>query len=738
MTFVYPLLLGGLILAGIPILLHLIMQQKPKRLPFPAVRFLLAHQRTNQRRLRLRHLLLLALRMLLIAAICLALARPKILNERLNLSADRPVAAALVFDTSYSMEYSIGGQTRLDEAKRRSLELIAELPEGSRFAIFDSAEAGGEWLPSLSAARDRIQQLELRPNNYPVTNQLSAAYELLAKLDDETSSEDEMPLRFLYVFSDRTEGSWNAGHAEHLVRLRDRIEKPGVHAVLIDVSAKDPSNVAIAGLNLPNQVVPANRPIVIEATVHALGTRCDTEILCRIDGKDLIGREQVTLEPGQSRVYSFKAKGLSAGVHQAEVALATKDALPFASVRYATFEVQGPRKILIVADDLREAWVLRTALEAERAFECDVKPTTEMRNVFPQDLAAYKAICLLGLARPDVELWEKLSKRYVPEGGGLAIIPGGANMEPDSYASPAAQGVMPGTFIKVVEAASANGTIWSAATYKHPVMAPFGEWSRAENIEFFVPGREPGAFRYWEVKELPANQADVIVSYDEKRPALLERHFDPKQNIRGRVLLFTTPLSYSQVWGQDVDGNAQPRWNNYLQNSSFYLVLARLTVGYLAGDTQGGTFNYVCGQAVPIALPAEPRFPTYTVQGPGLGSSDAVVARAEDRSEILITKAVMPGNFRVYGGDGKPFADFSLNVAAEESQLTQVAGEKIEAVFGPNSILPIDQQANLQDALQGHWSQPMELLPWLMILLLVLLALENLLANKFYRREPDE
>src|SRR5437016_2529642 len=119
MSFVFPALLTGLLLAGIPVLLHLIMKQKPKRLPFPAFRFLLQRHRTNQRKLRLRHLLLLALRMLLLAAICLALARPKIFSERINLGGERPVAAVLVFDTSYSMGYLSGGKSRLDEAKKR-------------------------------------------------------------------------------------------------------------------------------------------------------------------------------------------------------------------------------------------------------------------------------------------------------------------------------------------------------------------------------------------------------------------------------------------------------------------------------------------------------------------------------------------------------------------------------------------------------------------------------------------
>ena len=84
MSFVHPLLLGGLLLVGIPVLIHLIMRQKPKHLLFPAFRFLVRQHRTNQRRLRLRHLLLLALRVLLIAAVCLALAQPRLFSERFN------------------------------------------------------------------------------------------------------------------------------------------------------------------------------------------------------------------------------------------------------------------------------------------------------------------------------------------------------------------------------------------------------------------------------------------------------------------------------------------------------------------------------------------------------------------------------------------------------------------------------------------------------------------------------
>ena len=100
MTFIHGYLLGGLLLAGVPVLLHLILRQKPRRLPFPAFRFLKARQKINQRRLQLQHLLLLLLRVAAISALCLALARPRLFSSRFVAGGDRPVVAALLFDTS--------------------------------------------------------------------------------------------------------------------------------------------------------------------------------------------------------------------------------------------------------------------------------------------------------------------------------------------------------------------------------------------------------------------------------------------------------------------------------------------------------------------------------------------------------------------------------------------------------------------------------------------------------------
>jgi hypothetical protein len=127
----HPILLTGVALVGLPILLHLIMKQEPKRLPFPAFRFLKQKQFTNQRKLRLRHLILMALRMGLIALVCLALFQPTMVSEGFNLRTEQPVAAVMIIDTSPSMGYVVSESRQgLNDARKKGIQLLEENLEG--------------------------------------------------------------------------------------------------------------------------------------------------------------------------------------------------------------------------------------------------------------------------------------------------------------------------------------------------------------------------------------------------------------------------------------------------------------------------------------------------------------------------------------------------------------------------------------------------------------------------------
>jgi hypothetical protein len=861
MSFVFPVLLGGLVLAGVPILLHLIMRQKPKMLLFPAFRFLVQKHRTNQRKLRLRHLLLLILRVMLLVAICLALARPKLLQSGLNLSTDRPVAAVFLFDTSYSMGYKTSDQvTRLEEAKKRGLELVDELPEGSRFAILDSADAvlsRGEWLASRSQARERIKGLRPQAAGAAVSFRLEDAFRMFADLalGKEDEARKDLP-RLLCVFSDRTRASWDTGRLSYLFgasdqvpptlaglelargaipnlidslkalrtqlpppagqdypeqplmdaleALRDRIpgltaadlppdadlnkllrevREParallvilqkmadtqakdasgtpaakefqtqllqqlhtvlgglrGVYGLWIDVGVDNPADLAIIDIEFPRQpngqmrqLFRANESFEINVQVQATGKDYNADLTVRTSG----GTESapVVVKAGERQATPFKIDpdklNLLPGLHQFEVSLKQADLLAFNNVRYATFAIREPRRVLVLCDRQPAADDFVRALQAT-----GYSPTVKDKLKEPAGLDPYHAVYLFDVARPTNELWDML-KPFVAGGRSLGIIPPG-DKNVDAYNKGLAQDLMPGVLkaivvrkpIVVKGVTKENGVAWDLrpqAVLQHPMMRPFRDWKDQDIDIIKFPAK---VFRYWDV-EPAKDKSTVVVHYadDKNRPALVERQFGGAN--RGRVLLFTTTLD-----------PRQPRWNDYLESTtSWYVVLTGLATKFLVGDTEEPNLNFQSGQAAAVKLPVTPRFPAYSLRGPNLLEPVAV---ADQQTQLVLKQAVAPGNYGVEGfsGDNKPsqrVAAFSVNVPAEESDLTRVPVASIQNLLGADAVLPVERRANIHDALQGHWSQPIELFPFLMVLLLLVLALENLLANKFYKREADE
>jgi uncharacterized membrane protein len=78
MSLINPAIMYAIGLAAIPVVLHFLMRSKPKKLLFPALRFVLALRNKNTRRMRLRHIWLLLLRVAVIVLLVLAIARPSL------------------------------------------------------------------------------------------------------------------------------------------------------------------------------------------------------------------------------------------------------------------------------------------------------------------------------------------------------------------------------------------------------------------------------------------------------------------------------------------------------------------------------------------------------------------------------------------------------------------------------------------------------------------------------------
>ena len=724
MSFLYPLLLGGLAAAAAPVLLHLLLRQQPKLIKFPAFRFLVQNQRTNQRKLRVRNWLLLAARMLLIIIVCLALSRPTVFSERLNLVGERPTAVVLLFDNSMSMDYRAGGKSSLEMAVQKAQELINELPDGSPIAILDSAEPGGSWYRSAAQAGERLRELKARPANGPLTSRLGEAFRLFNELDGADDNKDATLPRFLYLFTDRAAASWDATRQKELEILRESQGKL-VTSLLIDVGPEHPVDVAVLAVDQTPRSLAAQQRVQLRAAVRTEGADCDTELVCKIDEEASPEHKLVRLKSGQSQTITFERNRLEPGWHQAVISLATADALMANNSVYVTFEIRAGRKVLIVADQPSDAQILKLALESTGEFQCDIRSPTEAAELTAGTLQGYRCACMLNVTHPTPLLWQQL-QQFVKDGGGLAIMPGGTQMITSAYGDTAeANLLMPGKLEQLIRAPAGKPVSWREIPTSHGMLAPFREFSKQLRIDF--ERYPPTVNRYWEVKPAETNSFTLVTYADDKsRPALLERTFDPKL-LRGRVLLFTTPMDLSHI-------DSGEAWNDYVK-TSFYLVLSSVTVGYLSGDADERSLNFRSGQPVPVPLPATGRYSNYLLSGPGLVGDQEMVRRPEAQNEVVLTQPVTPGNYVLLGGQGEKVARFSVNLPPEESQWDKVPAEQIEAVLGPKSVLPVDREHNLRETLQKHWSQPLELFPGLMILALFLLAIENLISNRFYSQQ---
>lgn len=176
--FLHPLLWLAALAAAVPVILHLMRRRQSRRVVFPAIRYLRRAEQRHARRLRLRHFLLLAMRILLIVLAAAAAAGPLIGHG--GAGDHRPTALAIVLDNSQSATTVHGDRLAFDQYRdrvRRALDLAS--PE-DRVAIFAAADpTRGVIVPGPDAAREQLAELKPLPDVADLPTALAQAGEWL-------------------------------------------------------------------------------------------------------------------------------------------------------------------------------------------------------------------------------------------------------------------------------------------------------------------------------------------------------------------------------------------------------------------------------------------------------------------------------------------------------------------------------------------------------------------------------
>lgn len=636
---------------------------------------------------------------------------------------------------------------------------------------------------SIDDARKRVREIKKpRANSRTVSRTVETAYNLMYRTDQD-GEHDVMP-HLICVFSDRTSASWDANAIPTLQGMRDRvlqamkdrgITDAKIHSVYVDVGVEKPNNLAITQIEMRPQIVPGNVPVEFTVTLEATGSVQNNVVTCRFDEEMETTNIAVKVHPGEPRPVKFARQGLKPGLHQAEIRLQTPDRLPFDDIRYLTFRIREPRKVLLIADappglgmigggsailgkvvDSTVVW--RVSLEATTWYACDVRTTEEVstwrdpkdeKQPDGQKWGQYEAVVLAGLTAPKQEFWDLLFNLVERNGGKIIVSPGGDEMLDDPMKPPRGydyKKLLPGVLTERIDLDRSKEGVrwtWDELNFNHPLLANFRPWIQDSKIDFIHD--KPQAWGYWEVKDYSREAAIVFYAdADEdatkRRPAILEKTIG-KQG--GKVVLFTTPMDARFDENSGRFRRKTGSWNDY-PATSFFLVLSNLTMRYLTGDQEDENFNFPTGTTVVRKWPvdARSRSKIYYLSGPDVDEKTAVQRWDEKQNGYLRfppERTMAAGNFTIISDPQdkthpKWLDGFSLNAPPDESNLDRVEVQSINDLFGPDSVAPATRDLKLRDILSGKFDQPIELFPFLMILLLLFLAFENLLSNKFYKQ----
>ncbi|MBI4425911.1 MAG: DUF4159 domain-containing protein [Elusimicrobia bacterium] len=183
-SFLNPAALWALPAAAAPLLIHLVLLRRARRLPFSDLTLLREAYRRSLPSSRLRQWLLLASRCLALAALVLAFARP-VVHPAAGAGAGAEETAAVVFlvDASYSMGLETRGRSAARWAAEAGVAMLGRLKARDRVAVAafsDRIEGGGlEWASDPAAARAALEAAKPGTGTTDYRAALSAAYAFL-------------------------------------------------------------------------------------------------------------------------------------------------------------------------------------------------------------------------------------------------------------------------------------------------------------------------------------------------------------------------------------------------------------------------------------------------------------------------------------------------------------------------------------------------------------------------------
>jgi hypothetical protein len=410
MNFVNPLFLTGALAAAVPILLHLVRREHARKIEFPTLMFLRRITKRTIRYQKLRHLLLLLLRVLALLLIVSAFMRPYRTAVPAPVTAGKSVSAHIVvLDNSMSMSY----QDQWNRARKAAADIVKNAEADDLFAVLAFSNNTEVRTPLTTSSAEALSQIEkgIELSDRPTR------YAQALKIAERLALDSGVGKRIVHLISDFQKNGWAAEEQEY--RLSS-----GIDLQYVDVGADDFSNLALRDARVIETEQSATSGFSIKASVTNFGDkdRRDAPVKLSVDDR-VIAEKKISVVKGNSEGIEFQAPELISGQHS--IVIEIDDPYLTRDNRFCmTIEARGKTPVLAV--DNPDARARRaSSFFLTKALNADLLSPYKLTVASPQNLAISGSLLIWNDAPGSVALQKKLED-FVKAGGGLAVVLGGS------------------------------------------------------------------------------------------------------------------------------------------------------------------------------------------------------------------------------------------------------------------------------------------------------------------------
>ena len=357
MGFLQPLALIALPLIALPILIHLINQHRHRTIPWAAMMFLMSAKRMSKGMARLRHFLILLMRVLAVAALVFVVSRPLSGGWLGSIGMGKPDATLILLDRSASMEVQDlqAGQSKRSAALQKLADLLEQGDYGTHLILIDSATGQLQEVDSPQALL-----------NLPITGSSATSADIPGMLESTLAylKANRSGRADVWICSDLSENDWDVESGRwHAIR-EEFGQLEGVHHFLLAYADPSSSNLSVRVENVQRWERGNDAELVLDVIVRSKGNSGTTRQEFPIEFEVNNVRSVVEVE--------LDRQGASLQGHRIPIDTKLRsgwgvvrlpgDTNPLDNQFFFVFSETPVRRAVIVSDDVKNGEAFRRAL----------------------------------------------------------------------------------------------------------------------------------------------------------------------------------------------------------------------------------------------------------------------------------------------------------------------------------------------------------------------------------------